>query len=50
VYLQARERSGAAEVQRSLDKAVVKQRQADEQARCLPPRALTASMHVAARQ
>ena len=37
MYLQARERSGAAEVQRSLDRAVAKQRQAEEQARCLPP-------------
>ena len=37
MHLQARERSGAAEVQRSLDRAVAKQRQAEEQARCSPP-------------
>lgn len=31
MYLQARERSGAAELQRALDRSVAKQRQADEQ-------------------
>ena len=46
VHLQARERSGAAEVQRSLDRAMAKQRQAEEQARCSPARAPPASMHV----